>query len=149
MAYVKKLQVNSLEGMERAGTRFIMFGEEKMGRKLLEKAVKMGAKSPVTYTTLAQALYRTPEERRRALALLDKAAQIDPLFAVIYYRKGQILGSFNSMTKKKEGLRNLYLASEIEPDNWKYQNAIVDLETEIEEESKGSKKKKDSGSPKR
>jgi hypothetical protein len=136
MAYVKKLKVDSLEGMERAGTRFIMFGDRKMGKKLLEKAIKMGAKSPVTYTTLAQILTRTPEERRRALALLDKAAKIDPLFSVVYYRKGQILGSFNSLTKKKEGLRNLYLASEIEPDNWKYQNAVVDLEVEIEAEKK-------------
>ncbi len=144
MAYVKNLHVDSLEGMERAGRRFIMFGDTKTGRKLLEKAIKMGAKSPVTYTTFAQILNRSPEERRRALALLDKAAKIDPLFPVIYYLKGKILGSFSSSIKKKEGLRNLYLASEIQPDSWRYQNAIVDLEAEIAAEEK-SKKKGDTG----
>ena len=118
-AYVKKLEAQSLEGIEAAGRKLRSMGKYTKAEKFLAKAVSMGAKSPHTYAAYADVLYRG-SGWSKALSMINKAIEMDPLDSEFYYKKGKILVQPGPVKNKKIAKQCYLLAAEITPDEWKY-----------------------------
>jgi tetratricopeptide (TPR) repeat protein len=87
---------------------------------LLEKAVEAGSKNAHVYASLAR-MVETGEgetneksDRDRAIDLMKKSIELDPLVADSYARLGEML---QSKGKKEEGEKLLQLAHELDPDD--------------------------------
>jgi hypothetical protein len=127
-AYVKQLDISDydLSGLERAGRyMYRMIGDHKEAKRYLEKAAEKGAKSAYTYSTLADLLTKG-KEQPRAVSLIDKAIELEPLEPEFYYQKGRLLAQKGPVENKKEAKKWLQLAAEIEPDNWTYAAAALE-----------------------
>ncbi len=126
-AYVKHLEIGELQGMEKAARKLREQGKIAEARKYFEKAVQLGSKSAVTYGAFATIL-RKSSEQPRAIVMIDRAIELDPLEAEFYYRKGKILMRSGPTQDKETGAKCLRLAAEMEPDSWDYAVAAAEAD---------------------
>ncbi|MEZ5990691.1 MAG: DUF1570 domain-containing protein [Planctomycetota bacterium] len=123
--YLQKLEVQDLQGLEQAATYPLYFGRaQAKAREMLEKAVSMGAKLSKTYATYAKLLDRK-SEKEKALEMIDRAIAIDPLEPPYYYAKAKLLDRVKGKAARKDILRTLQLAEEMDPED-------LEILTEIE-----------------
>ncbi|MFQ5503341.1 MAG: tetratricopeptide repeat protein [Planctomycetota bacterium] len=118
--HIERLEVDSLEAMEEAGQFLRIFGQFDQAKKLFAKAVSMGAKLPQTYASYAS-LLDGPDEINQALAMIDRAIELDPLEPEHYYSKAKILIRKKELKSDREAKRLFNLAAEIDPENLVYQ----------------------------
>jgi hypothetical protein len=125
-AYVQALDVDSVEGYERAGRKLRTMPEKQdEAREYLEKAVAMGAKNPHTYAALAQ-LLEDADETEKGLAMIERALKLDPLDPEFYYSKGQLLRKAGGDDNTNAAKRAFQLAAELDPSSWKYAIAAAE-----------------------
>ncbi len=129
-AYIDRLKIDDLAGAEAAARTFLMLGEAKEAKKYFEQAVRLGSKTPMVYVRYAGLFADRRENRKKALKLLAKALELDPLIPRAYFLEGRILRTYHDAKRKREGLRLLKLAAEMAPEDWGYQQAVVAAEQE-------------------
>lgn len=115
-AYVKKLKSESSRGYEHAGLAAYRTGRPIKAKKFLKLAIDKGSASPTAYATLAEIL-AGEGEHAEAIRNYEKAIELDPLNADHYADLGRTMRHLGTDEKKKEGLRFIRLALEMDPDN--------------------------------
>ena len=136
-AYIDKLEVESLAGLEAAGRRFKAFGEHKEAKKVLKEAIDKGAKNPLTWLAWADYQYRD-SNWGEAIRSLDKAIALDPLIPALYYMKSRAKRRMMGDENKAEGMRLLRIAAELDPFAYAWDLA----EAELEEARKKAEKRR-------
>lgn len=126
--FLKKVKVDEVDGLERAGRKLRTMGKTKEAKKLLAEAIAKGAKSPYTFSAYAKVLNK-PGERAERMKMIDKAIALDPLESEFYYIKGQFLRYSDSEKQIAEAHRLFKLAFEINPESWKYLEAAEETKT--------------------
>jgi tetratricopeptide (TPR) repeat protein len=114
--YVKnKLKLQTGRGYEEAAQWARRWGMSKKAAKYFKQAVEAGSANPVTYDEYAELLERDGKEKE-AIPLLEKAIELDPLFAQAYLRLGRLLGK-GDKPQRERGEKLKKLAFEIAPDD--------------------------------
>ena len=62
----------------------------------------------------------------KALEMIDRALQLDPLEAEFYYAKGKLLEKSGGSSDAGAAKQCLALAAEIAPESWKYAIAVAE-----------------------
>lgn len=126
--YVRQLEVEDLEGLERAGRKLrTMSDKRREARDFLQRAIDMGSKDPRTFAALAD-LLKEEGATASALKTIDRALEFDPLEAEYYYLRGKILERRGREDDLVEAKRCHELAAEIDPESWKYATAAAEID---------------------
>ncbi len=122
----ENLQLSDARGFENAAVRSLRLGRKHRAKRQLEQAIELGSTKSVTYHRLARVLADMDEDEaarekwRRAIAL-------DPLVPEYYIALGSSLLGEKDPVKWEEGKRLLYLALDIEPDNFYLERNLESL----------------------
>lgn len=124
-AYIKKLKVEDVTGLEQAGRKLRMMGKLDEAQKYLRQAIEKGSTSPHTHAAYADILDHKGK-RDLARKMIDKAIELDPLEPDFYYKKGKIAAE--GRASDKEAAKKWFrLAAEMDPQNWTYAAAAADV----------------------
>jgi tetratricopeptide (TPR) repeat protein len=111
--YVKKLDAPTVRGYEESGKRSFHEGRPIRAARLLKTAVDMGSKDVETLSCYASCL-RNKDQYDEAIAIIDKALEIDPLDARLWAERGFAL---EGKGEKDAGKKFVELAKEIDPND--------------------------------
>lgn len=106
-----ELQLSGVRGLEKAAVNAFRRGKVIRAKRLFGEALDAGSQDPPTYLRYAQLLART--DRSRAVELLRKAVEFDPMTAQYRYQLGKLLKRTGD---EDEGETQIALAKEINPD---------------------------------
>ncbi|MFV1958634.1 MAG: tetratricopeptide repeat protein, partial [Planctomycetota bacterium] len=113
-AYVKDvLQVKSARGLETAAVAAVGSDRPIRAQRLFKEAIEKGTKNALTFYRYAELLHHEAKNEE-AIPYYRKAVKYGPLEASFYAGLGRalVLGG-----KEDEGIRNLKLALELDPDD--------------------------------
>ncbi len=115
--YIRKELALDLVELDWAGAGWIMslYGERKKAAEFFEKAVSEGEQSGYVYYSYAKLLF-DQNERDRASTFVQKAIEADPFHARAWLLKG-LCHIRQGKDKRKEGMRMIDLAMELDPDD--------------------------------
>lgn len=122
----ENLQLSDARGFENAAVRSLRLGRKHRAKRLLEQAIELGSRKSITYHRLANVLADMDEDEA-AREKWRQAVALDPLVPEYYIALGSSLLREKDEVKWEEGKRLLYLALDIEPDNFYLERNLESL----------------------
>ncbi|MFT7676151.1 MAG: tetratricopeptide (TPR) repeat protein [Planctomycetota bacterium] len=122
-----ELQLSGVRGLEKAAVNAFRRGKRIRAKRLFGEALDAGSQDAPTHMRYAQLVART--DGSRAVELLRKAVELDPMTAQYHYQLGKLLKRTGD---EQEGKEMILLAKEMNPDVDANEIDFSDFEEEAE-----------------
>ncbi len=103
-----ELQLSGVKGLENAASGALSLGKRIQAKRLFQEAIDAGSRNPSTFLKYAQLIRN--KDRDRAIELLRRATELDPITAQYHYELGKTL---KRSGEKEEGEKLIALAKEM------------------------------------